>query len=347
MKGRFIVVTSEEKLLMYKKSLESAWGFNDYNDWPIKYNSIMHLFLDSFAQEFLDDFKTLKSRGVTNQEIADSFGNPSRIYRIIHTVIYGMKNLKYSVQEQKKMAVQLLDITSLMKSGSVFNEDGKNIIFNTSELEEVSRLEFHKVEEGGIASQLHRVLGILWAYTEALFFRAHDVTKEIHGLYELNDGSLLIREYLNLMPSNLWSLTDLGCSKIKIYTIYTKEVEVSIDAYNHLFHYNGSLIDGLSAYRIEVDDKECSLENLMELIPKLSENIIKIHQWAKRADWREKTRKYAEICWFRKHPLRKMLGLPGEVPGEVIRNISSGQIDERRLKNLTDRQIKYLIYTFI
>ena len=62
MKGRFIVVTSEEKLLMYKKSLESAWGFNDYNDWPIKYNSIMHLFLDSFAQEFLDDFKTLKLR---------------------------------------------------------------------------------------------------------------------------------------------------------------------------------------------------------------------------------------------------------------------------------------------
>lgn len=347
MKGRFIVVTSEEKLMMYKKSLESAWGFNDYNDWPIKYNSVMHLFLDSFTQEFLDDFKTLKSRGVTNQEIADAFGNPSRIYRIIHTVIYGMKNLKYSVQEQKRMAVQLLDITSLMKSGSIFNEDGRNIIFNTGELEAVSHMKFHKVEEHNVASQLHRVLGILWAYTEALFFRAHDVTKEIHGLYELNNSSLLIREYLNLMPVNLWDLSDLGCNKIKIYTIYTKEIEVSIDAYNHLFHHNGSLIDGLFAYRIEIDDKECSLEGLMELIPKLSEDIVKIHQWAKQVDWREKTQKYAEIYWFRKRPLRKMIGLSEDIPSEVVHNIASGQVDERRLKNLTDKQIKYLIYTFI
>ena len=340
-------MTDENKLLMYKKSLESAWGFNDYNDWPIKYNSIMHLFLNDFTHEFLEDFKELKAKGVTNQDFSKAFYNPSRIYRIIHTVIYGMKSLKYSVSEQKEMAVELLDITALMKSGSVYNEDGKNLILNPYRLETTLSKSFNKVEDREKSVKLHRALGILWAYTEAIFFRAHDVTKEIHGLYDLDGSSLLIREYMNLMPKKLWNLADIGCSKIKIFTKYTKEIELNIDSYNHLFHRSGSLIEGLLEYRIEIDDVESSLEKLLDIMPKLYENIISINQWAKQVDWKEKTKKYAEIYWFRKSPLRDLLGASAELSQEVISNIESGQVDERRLKNLTDKQIKYLIYSFI
>lgn len=340
-------MTNEKKLLMYKKSLESAWGFNDYNDWPIKYNSIMHLFLNNFTQEFLEDFKELKSKGVTNQDISKAFYNPSRIYRIIHTVIYGMKNLKYSVSEQKEMAVELLDITAIMKSGSVFNENGKNIIFNPYRLESTLKEPFVKVADREKSVKLHRTLGILWAYTEAIFFRAHDVTKEIHGLYDLDGSSLLIREYMNLTPKKLWNIVDIGCNKIKIFTKYTEEINIELDSYNHLFHLSGSLIDGLLEYRIEIDDEESSLEKLLDIMPKLSENIININQWAEQVDWQEKTKKYAEIYWFRKSPLRNLLGTPADLSEEVIGNIESGQVDERRLKNLTDKQIKYLIYSFL
>lgn len=340
-------MTDKEKLLMYKKSLESAWGFNDYNDWPIKYNSIMHLFLNNFTQEFLEDFKELKAKGTTNHEIAKAFYNPSRIYRIIHTIIYGMKNLKYSVSEQKAMAVELLDITSLMKFGSVFSEDGKNIILNSNVLDSTLKKTFAKVDNREKSVKLHRLLGILWAYTEAIFFRAHDVTKEIHGLYDLDDNSLLIREYMNLMPEKLWDISDIGCNSIKIFTKYKKDINIKLDSYNHLFHLNGSLIDGLLEYRIEIDNDESSIENLLNIISKLSENIMKINYWAKEADWKEKTQKYAEIYWFRKSPLRNLLGISADLSEEVISNIASGQVDERRLKNLTDKQIKYLIYSFI
>lgn len=340
-------MTSENKLLIYKKSLESAWGFNDYNDWPIKYNSIMHLFLNNFTQEFLEDFRELKAKGVTEHDISKAFYNPSRIYRIIHTVIYGMKNLKYSAAEQKEMAVKLLDITALMKFGSVFNENGKNIILNPYRLETTLNEHFVKVEDREEAVKLHRALGILWAYTEAIFFRAHDVTKEIHGLYDLPGSSLLIREYMNLMPEKLWSIVDIGCNKIKIFTKYTKEIEINIDSYNHLFHLGGSLTDSLLEYRIEIDDEESSLEKLLDTIPRLYENIVNISQWAKQTDWKEKTKKYAEIYWFRKSPLRNLLGRSEDLSQEVIANIESGQVDERRLKNLTDKQIKYLIYSFI
>jgi len=340
-------MANEKKLLMYKQSLESAWGYNDYNDWPIKYNSIMHLFLNNFTQEFLHDFIELKSKGVTNQDIAKAFYNPSRIYRIIHTVIYGMKNLKYSALEQKEMVIELLDLTALMKFGSVFNENGKNIILNPDNLESTLKRTFLKADDREKSVKLHRLLGILWAYTEAIFFRAHDVTKEIHGLYNIDDNSLLIREYMNLMPNKLWNLVDIGCNKIKIFTKYTKEIELNVDSYNHLFHHSGSLIDGLLEYRIEIDDNESSLEDLIDIMPKLSENIISINQWAKQADWKEKTKKYAEIYWFRKSPLRDLLGMPADLSEEVIGNIELGQVDESRVKNLTDKQIKYLIYSFI
>ena len=50
-----------ELLNKYKKSLKSAWGYNDYNDWPVKFNSIMHLFLEEFFDSFIKDYDTCKT----------------------------------------------------------------------------------------------------------------------------------------------------------------------------------------------------------------------------------------------------------------------------------------------
>ena len=46
---------------------------------------------------------------------------------------------------------------------------------------------------------LQQLCGALWAYSEALYFRVHDIPKSIHGPYELDkketDAFLLIRDY--------------------------------------------------------------------------------------------------------------------------------------------------------
>ncbi len=51
-----------DNLEKYRRSLESAWGYNDYNDWPIKFNSIMHLFIKEFADEFVSDLEKCRKR---------------------------------------------------------------------------------------------------------------------------------------------------------------------------------------------------------------------------------------------------------------------------------------------
>ncbi len=47
----------DEGLLLqkYRESLRVAWGYNDYNDWPIRVSSIMHLFTDVMSEQFLQD----------------------------------------------------------------------------------------------------------------------------------------------------------------------------------------------------------------------------------------------------------------------------------------------------
>ena len=52
--------TDEERLSLYRNSLSLAWGFVDYNDWPVKLNSIFHLFLKEFGEEFIKDLRHLE-----------------------------------------------------------------------------------------------------------------------------------------------------------------------------------------------------------------------------------------------------------------------------------------------
>lgn len=339
-------MNNEERLSLYKQSLRSAWGYNDYNDWPIKINSVMHLFLEKFSQEFLEDLEQLRFKGVSNKEIGDSFGNPARLYRIIDPIIFGMKRKCVPLSRQREIVISLLDIVKSMKHGSEFNENGCNVILNPKELSEVIKIKNFKVANKEDSKLLHKFCGIMWAYTEAIFFRAHDVTKEIHGLYANPEisGNLLVREYLHLCPKEIWGNIDfIPYKNIRIYTIYNNNIKLNIDSYDHLFHCGGSYIDDLISYAIEVDGKYFDLSDVSSLISQMGNVISSIHSWVNQNNWKAIVNRYADIYWYRKKPLREILGIDWTVPVEVRESIENGSANEKRLKNLTDEQIDRLI----
>ncbi|MDE5873317.1 MAG: hypothetical protein K2H07_05325, partial [Lachnospiraceae bacterium] len=74
-------MTANIRLEKYKDSLKSAWGYNDYNDWPIKINSVMHLFLKEFATECMEDIEEIKGNTFLENKLIAEFGNPARVYR--------------------------------------------------------------------------------------------------------------------------------------------------------------------------------------------------------------------------------------------------------------------------
>lgn len=327
----------------YKESLKSAWGYNDYNDWPIKYNSIMHLFCKEFAKEYLEQMDTLSKRGLLSQ-VGEKMYNPSRFYRMINTIIYGMKRLKLPLEFQRSRVIELLSIIDKMKFGSAFNENGSNIILNPESVQAITL----NLAERNESKKLHQFIGLLWAYTESIFFRAHDITKEMHGFYPYKNGKLLIREFLNLSPQKLWPGNILlPNEKVVIYAYYNSNIDLKIDSYNHFFLKKGNFVDDLIEYKIIIGNKEVSIEGIDEMLKSIIYSIRQVKDLVDKMDWKERTKKYAEIIWFRKEPISLLAGGNGEVPIEVYKNIEEGYVDTRRLQRLTDRQIDFMIKTII
>ena len=94
----------------------------------------MHLFVTEFTREYLEDFSQLLYQGFSLAEIGHAFKNPDRIYRNINFIIQGMKRLHMSIAQQQAWTVRLLETVRQMKYGSIFNEDGKHIIFTPSQV---------------------------------------------------------------------------------------------------------------------------------------------------------------------------------------------------------------------
>jgi hypothetical protein len=350
-KERFMLKNNEDRLEAYRKSLVEAWAFNDYKDWPIKFNSIMHLFLKEFAEEFIEDLNELQKKGISTEDIGKAFGNPARVYRSIHSVIYGMKQMKLDLSYQREIVLSLLDIVKTMKYDSEFNEGNENIILSPNEITTLNKVvNFYKPspQESNI---LQRFCGIIWAYAEVIFFRVHDVTKEFHGLYHDETDTkkkILIREYLNLNPKDIWTnIPLLPFNSIKIFTKYDNNIEVSIDSYNHINVCKGSFIESLTDHAIECDGKSISLKELQSFLPIILQTIEEINNWVDKSNWKEITNRYADVYWYRKKPLKDLLECDWQVPGKVRERIKVGNINEKMSGKLSKDQIHKLICTII
>jgi hypothetical protein len=336
--------SDEERLELYRKSLAFAWGFSDYNDWPVKLNSVFHLFLEEFGRDVLEDLEFLEQeKKLSLEEIASTFQNPARIYRMIDSTMYSMRRKGYSLQYQREIALKMLSMVASLKYGSEFNEDGRNIIYDP---ETVAGLAGDKLKDVRCtvdeSTRLHRFCGMIWAYTEAIFFRAHDVTKEIHGpyRYDHDNSKVLVKEYLNLRPTDIWpDVRLLPCSTIRIFKNYTDDICLSIDALNHLYHDGGSVVPNLLSYCVEIDGQEETVDRCGELTETISGSISEIVAKTEAMTWHEKVTKYAEIFWFRKKPLRDACGRPWRLPESVCEQIRNGTVNPTRVSRLAEDQV--------
>lgn len=326
-----------KRIRLYRESISRAWGHGDGNTWPVKLNAAFHLFLKEFGEELVDDLIYLE-QSKTAAEIARPFYNPARLYRIIDSTIYGMRRNHYSVAQQRAIVLKLLSLCRTLKHGSEFNEDGRNVIYDPETVRKTAEKldSVRSIEESKL---VHRFCAVMWAYTEAVCFRAHDVTKEIHGAYPYGDSRrhFIVKEYLNLSPRELWpDIPLLPCSTIKIYKQYNDTVRIRIDALNHLYHEGGQLIPSLEACQVEVDGNRVEVELLREYLVRVQETIATISRYIDSIGWNERVLKYADIFWFRKKPFCDQRGRDWRVPAHVRESILNGSENIRRRVPLSD-----------
>lgn len=336
--------TDEERLQLYRESLRHAWGFTDYNDWPVKLNAVFHLFLPEFGRELLADLHALRrERGFDPPAIARLFRNPARVYRLIDSTVYSMRRSGLSLTDQRAVVLELLSVVRAMKHGSEFNEDGRNLIVDPARAEARwgAALPAGRPVRSAAAA-VHRLCGLLWAYTESIFFRAHDVTKEIHGPYPFggDGGSVMVKEYLSLRPRGLW-LGDglLGAEEVVVILRYGPKVRIRIDALNHVYTEGSTLVDGLEAFAVSRDGRRLDEAGMADLARALERAIVIQAKAVDAMSWQEKVTKYAEIFWYRKAPLREARGLPWDLPDEVRRRCAAGTENPRRASRLSPEQV--------
>lgn len=336
-----------ERLQRYRESLKRAWMHNgDANVWPVKLNAAMHLFVSEFGECLMSDLTQLEAAGESPAEIAALLGNPARPYRMIDFTIYSMRRRRFPLAQQRDVVLKLLRITRALKYGSEFNEDGSNIILPPARSDEILRelaeCESCTAEESAV---LHRLCALLWAYTEAVMFRAHDVTKELHGPYRCSTtrGQLIVKEYLNLRPEVLWRhIPLLPCQSIRVSLHYADNVAFRIEWHNRVYHDGAPLVPSLHGYRIEIDGNRVGLEATADLMSSMKQTIAAISRNLSQATWNERVAKYAEIFWYRKKPLADRLGRDWRPPQEVFAAIQYGSESDARRACLSSQACERL-----
>jgi hypothetical protein len=328
-----------ERIRLYRESISQAWGHGDSNVWPVKLNAAFHLFLKEFGEELLDDIAWLEQRGKTLEEIAAPFYNPARLYRIIDSTIYSMRQNRIRVAEQRAVVLKLLSMAKTLKHGSEFNEDGRNVIYDPPAVWRILAQKPRLAAAPAESQLLHRFSGIMWAYTEAIFFRAHDVTKEIHGPYFYNGGrkQFIVKEYLNLRPVELWpGMPLLPYNTIKLFKHYNDGLRLRIDALNHLYQDGASPVASLESYCVEIDGQLADARILKDFLAIAQQTVTAISRYIDGLTWNERVSKYADIFWFRKKPFRDQRGLDWHVPEHVRRTVMAGSENVRRQVKLSD-----------
>ena len=327
-----------ELLTRYRESIRSTWlNSGDLNSWPVKLSAAFHLFGGEFGDQFLSDIRALEAKGWSDAEIARPFATPSRLYRLIDSVIYSLRRGRRPIAEQRRSVAKLIDMVAALKHGSVFNEDGSNLVLGPDAIAD-GWFPALPIDERSAARSVARFCALMSAYTDALFFRAHDAAKEIHGPYVSSDGrtQVLVKQYFNLRPTALWpAFPLLSHDRVTVYLRYNRDVRFHVDALNHLSHGGASPIDALQSCGVEIDGVSRPAADLDRHIVEMRETIARVSRWIESIGWNDRVVKYGEIFWFRKKPLSDQCGRDWRLPAAVRDAILAGAPDARRASPLS------------
>lgn len=303
----------------FKRCMAEIWAVDDKHDWPVRLNQISPLFAGEFTQDLLQCLDRLRIQGLTEGEIGQLFGHPSLIFRCFDLILKGMYKLGLSMEEKRKTVVHILGYIQGLKAGSIFNEDGCNMILTGEEVDRRCR-DLHSVCNQQERIQIQQLIGLTKAYIELLYFRSYDISQEIHGPYFQQDGSqLLVRDFHRLAPAQLWPEYQLiPIQEMSICTVYDCNLHVNLDPYNHMRWDSGNFIDSL--LYADIKSREDTEQLLKRLAGCIQHNAERVRQMS----WREAAIKYVDIFYYKLEPLFLKAGYMPQFLETAKENIRNG-----------------------
>ena len=326
---------AKDRLICFRESIILPLANTDADKWPIRSGRISSLCLDEFSREFFEDIQLLRQQHESEQAIAAYFEHPSRLWRMSHHLLNGLRLLHTSLETQQQAILTVLEIISSLKYGDIFCSDGTNIVWPPAQVIDTIH-DLQPLEGFDAARLVHQLAGVLWAYAESLYFVAHELSVEIHGPYKLSNGySLLVRDFFDLQPSTLWPLENsfVPNQKVRIITVYN-HFRAHLDVYNNLYVDAGTrLIDEAVFCQVLIDGYTATLPQIHQLIQEASKAIAvitnKVNSWS----LEQIVLHYIHIFWWRKAVLSKALQKDWRPPQEVLNRVTEKGIPDSSSAN--------------
>ncbi len=320
-------------------------GMDPKTFWPLNGGQTDSYFDVDEALDMYYRLNKLKEK-LSIKEIADLMP-PADIIRLFleHNAIIGLKvakklNIANLTQEQIiDYTLFLFQILKQKVKGDIFCLDGKNILLGKEETKEILfktnwNKPLNKEENRQIASLIVTANNLCYTLFYDEFMAGGFY---IHGPYNASEvfgkeTILLIREYHNLKPIEIWPDLQIPYKTLRILGIY-KNTDIKINFANHPTT-TIPLPDKLIAYKVYLDDKEITIkyiESLMELFDHITSKQTKKINALSDLD---KVRKGAEIAFYLFKKLRESMGDNWKPPVTV----------EATIQKFGDRFIKQFQY---
>ncbi|HLZ60598.1 MAG TPA: hypothetical protein VKR06_26940 [Ktedonosporobacter sp.] len=320
---------TQDLLLQFRESIIIPLAETDADKWPIRSGRIGRLCLGEFSHEFFDDIHFLQQE-MTIGQIAQLFGYPTRLWRMSHHLLTGMRLRSMPLETLQESILTVLDLISHLKYGDPYCSNGANIIWSPTRVSDESQTLRPVEGAAAMARTIHQLAAVLWAYTECLYFVAHELSVEIHGPYTLSDGkSLLVRDFFDLRPQALWPGLDclLTVDTVRILTTYQR-FDAHLDVYNNLrLDSHLRLTDELRFSSVLIDGEPADLPRIQQLIAEASSAIRTISDLVNGWSLAEIAQQYILLFWWRKAVLRAVQSQDWRPAPEILER-ATGKIPD-------------------
>ena len=238
--------------------------------------------------------------------------NTSRASQVMHS-IYGLSSSELNNDEKRDFVDFILSIIGAKRSDP-FCENGTNILIDTNNIAKyINSVVISYKSEGAHwnkkAQILSKINALLFSLCDLIHVCQHASSHEFHGVYNLNNHQIILREYYDLKPIEIWpDLENLNFENISTIEIY-QDVEISFSFFNHIIPTTSlpSHLVGMAVTNSNDTSTTYSLDELEEkfnVLKLVMENIARGIAKLQKKDW---IQKYIEMHYYIFKPLASIV----------------------------------------
>ena len=330
-------VDKKIQLKDFAKAVAIPVGLTDSAKWPVRSGSVIFPVRNIMVHEFLSQ---VESSGITGKpaEWRKAFDGATQIWRNSHHLVNGLLDDNIDKNIIAKRILLLLEGVAALSNNHYFDALGSHLVMTDDETHKAFSIETRIAKPND--KKLLSLSGLLWSYSEANYFVAHELMCEYHGAYKLPGGGFMfVRDFKNLKPIELWNEREYSGipEYIRIVTFHDSTLNIKFDVYNNLYDEHGTLAPSFTGGYAYADGQALTGNDLIGLIETISEKIVTFADEVDSMPKQDIAHKYLEIFWYRKKSLADYMGIDWRPSAELF-EVQDAGIAEGQPKKVAQKK---------